>query len=78
MNMVNTPNFGCEAGAMDCLCPNVDFFNGIVDCAKSACNDGTVIAEDAAAAASNSAVAMCASTLDPSVLVLRDRRHGGN
>lgn len=68
--MVNTPNFGCEAGAMDCLCPNADFFNGIVDCAKGACNDGTGTEEAAAAAASNSAVAMCASASAPFPILL--------
>lgn len=65
MNMVSTPNFGCEAGAMECLCPNADFFNGILDCTRKSCDDGAIIAEDAAAAASNSAVAMCASTSNP-------------
>lgn len=63
--MVSMPNFGCEAGAMDCLCPNADFFNGIFDCAKSMCDDGTGAGDEAAASASDSAVAMCASTLDP-------------
>lgn len=63
--MIQTPNLGCEAGAMDCLCPQEDFFNGIADCAKDTCDDGVIIVEEAAAAASNSAVAMCACASSP-------------
>ena len=64
--MIALANFGCQAGDMGCLCPETEFYNGITDCAKQSCSDGATTPDEVAAAASNSAVAMCASALSPS------------
>ena len=62
-------NFGCDGGDLACMCPSPDFFNGIEDCTRQSCNDGVIVIDDAVAAVSNSAVAMCAcASIPPSTL----------